>query len=471
MLISAADAAPVATDMEANIARITNRRRGFYGRIERYLAGRHDLPYMPRGATTEYRDLARKAITNWLPLISETFCQLLFVEDYRDASEAQSDAAWKHWQDNKLDARQTIAHRAALEYGVGYVLVLPGENDGESSIRPLHPTRVWADYEDEDDEFPQRVLIRKGKTTNGDHLFELIDDEAVYTLQRPKDGGDMKVVWVELHEMGYVPVVRFRDRLDGKNQGIIYPLINEQDKVNAAVFDLLIALQYASFRQRYATGLIINSDPVTGEPLEPFESAVNRLWVNESVDGKFGEFSQTDVAGHITTYETLTSTMAALGRVSPYTLMGKLVNLSADALAAAESITQRANGQYEILFGESWELVLKCACQAAGQDEPSSSAQIKWKDTEARSMAAQVDALGKMRQMLEVPREATWRMIPGVNKTDVDEWLKMAESEPAADGITALATALSKSGTTPAAGRESLPTVGTPANPLPDASS
>lgn len=462
MLIAAADAAAVATEMESHISRITNRRRGFYGRIDRYLEGHHDLPYMPRGATNEYRTHARRAITNWLPLVSETFCQILFVEDYRSADEAESDAAWKHWQANKLDARQTIAHRAALEYGTGYVIVLPGENPGESSIRPIHPTRVWADYEDDDDEFPQRVLVRKGKAPNGDHLFELIDDEAIYTLSRPKDGGGLKVVWVEMHEMGYVPVVRFRDRLDGRNVGIIHPLINVQDRINEAVFNIRIAMQYAAFRQRWATGLVIPEDDA-GNPVEPFESAVNRLWLSDNPDAKFGEFGQTDLAGPLSEYDSAVSTLAAMGRVSPHTLLGKLVNLSAEALAAAESITQRAGGQFEILFGESWELVLQCAAQAAGDPAPSEDAQVKWKDTEARSLAATVDALGKMVQMLGVPQEAAWRMIPDVNKTDVDSWLTM---KPSTDGVTALADALSKS----TGGRETLPTIGSPANPLPDAS-
>jgi hypothetical protein len=70
-----------------------------------------------------------------------------------------------------------------------------------------------------------------------------------------------------------------------------------------------------------------------------------------------------------------------------------------------------------------------------------------------------------MVQMLGVPQEAAWRMIPDVNKTDVDSWLAMKPAN--ADGITALADALAKTGTTNP--RDVLPTVGSPANPLPSA--
>ena len=41
-----------------------------------------------------------------------------------------------------MDARQTIALRGALEYGVGYVLVLPGA-DGVPVIGRCTRPRVW----------------------------------------------------------------------------------------------------------------------------------------------------------------------------------------------------------------------------------------------------------------------------------------------------------------------------------------
>jgi hypothetical protein len=45
-----------------------------------------------------------------------------------------------------------------------------------------------------------------------------------------------------------------------------------------------------------------------------------------------------------------------------------------------------------------------------------------WQDTTARSLAQSVDALGKLAQMLEVPKRALWGRIPGVTQTDVQEW-------------------------------------------------
>ena len=397
-------------------------RDGRIGRIERYLKGDHDFPYMPRTAKTEYKHLATRSITNWLPLISDTFAKGLFVDGYRPAKAVDNANPWKYWQANGLDARQTIAHRGALEYGSSYVLVLPG--DTGPLIRPLSPTRVHALYLDQDDEWPQYALVKSGRDAFGGHLFKLYDSEAAYTLVIGKDTDKPELVLVEAHNLGVTPIVRFRDRLDDRSSGIIAPLITIQDRVNESVFSLMIALQYASFRQRWATGLAIPINEDTKQPVEPFKAAVDRLWVTDSSEARFGDFDQTEVGGHIETYVSSVRSLAAIAQTPPHVLLGDLVNLSADALAAAEASTQRKIGEYETIFGESWEQVLRLAAAADGDAEGAQdeSAEVRWRDTEARSLAQTVDALGKMVQMLGVPAEAAWERIPGVTDQDVQRW-------------------------------------------------
>ncbi|ONI92836.1 hypothetical protein ALI22I_01550 [Saccharothrix sp. ALI-22-I] len=57
--------------------------------------------------------------------------------------------------------------------------------------------------------------------------------------------------------------------------------------------------------------------------------------------------------------------------------------------------------------------------------------QVRWRDTETRSLAAVVDAWGKAVTMLGVPQRATWERLPGVTDTDVQRW---AEMLPSVDG-------------------------------------
>lgn len=420
----------------------TLHRDGHHGLIRRYLAGDHDLPYMPKGAKAEYRLLAERSITNWLPLVSDTFAKTLFVDGYRASGSRDNAAPWDYWQANGLDARQTVIHRGALEYGAAYNLVLPG--DRAPLIRPLKPTRSLAWYEDEDDEWPVQGLIRKGTRLDGTVLYDVLDATTVYTVGKDPvaKGGTVRFISAASHGLGVTPMVRFRDQLGGESSGIIRPLKNIQDRINEAVFTLGIAIQYASFRQLWATGLAVPVDEVTGDPVEPFQAAVDRLWVTDNADAKFGDFAQTETSGHLRSYESAVKSLAAIAQTSPHVLTGDLNNLSADALAVVEASTTRKSNEYETIFGESWEQTLRLAALADGNTEAATdeSAQVRWRESEARSLAQTVDALGKMAQMLQVPAEGLWERIPGVTDDDIENWKEIAGR---ADGLAAIADVLS----------------------------
>lgn len=413
-------------------------RDGRLGKVRRYLNGDHDLPYMPRKARQEYRHLAKRAITNWTPLVSDTYSKGLYVDGFRPARSAENSTPWSYWQANGLDARQSVAHRGALEYGTSYTLVLPGtlQTRRVPVMRPLSPLRSAAWFSDDDAEFPEIGLRRRGTTADGTRLIEIYDNKSVYTFALPKDSNKWRLGGVEEHGLGVTPFVRFRDRLDGEATGIIRPLIVLNDRVNEVVFATLIALQYASFRQRWATGLAVPEDE-DGNPVEPFEAAVDRLWVAESETARFGDFAQTEVQGHLSVYDSTVRTLAAVSQISPNILTGDLVNLSAEALAQMESQTQHKITEYETLFGESWESAFRLAAVAAGDMDAArdTEAQVRWRDTEARSLAATVDALGKMAQMLQIPVEALWEKVPGVTDQDVTYWKSLRDSDDVLSSI------------------------------------
>lgn len=440
MVMSADSVVSLAEDMISKLNfRLGDREP--YGLIRRYLRGDQDLPYMPKNAKIEYKRLAEKSITNWLPLISDTFSKGLFVDGYRPAKESKNSPAWKYWQDNGMDARQTVVHRGALEYGTAYVLVLPGEPS--PLIRPIPAVKCLAFYEDDDSDWPVYGIIGRGESYSGTHLYDLVDDTAIYHLEASRDestgkpDGDVRLVGTEIHGLGVTPLVRFRDRLDSEATGIIYPLIKIQDRINEVVFTLMISLQYGAFRQRWATGMVIPEEEITDDdgnvvgyrPVEPFKAAVDRLWVTDNPEAKFGEFGQTDVTGHLASYHSTVKTLSSVAQVPPTVLMGDLVNLSAEALAALTDTTQRKISEYETLFGESWEQVFRLASLAAGDLDSANDteAQVRWRDTEARSLAQTVDALGKMAQMLQVPVEELWGRIPGVTDQDVKRWQERAK--------------------------------------------
>lgn len=408
-------------------------------KIADYVAGRHSSVYVPRGARSEYRWLLERAKVKILPLIVTVVAQNMYVDGYRPAGKDENAAPWSVWQANRLDARQHGVHRAALTYGAAYTVVMPGSPT--PVVKPFSPRRLTALYADPvNDEWPMYAIEdRVENTPDGQQrVVRVYDDQARYSLVSKVDGSDLRPSTdrpVEEHGLGVCPVVRFvnTDDLDGDGVlGEVEPLIDAQDQLNMTTFNLMMAQQYAAFRQRWVTGMVPPEDE-SGNPVEPFRSRVDGLFVAEDADTRFGEFGATDLKGYLDSTEATIRHIATLSQVPPYHLLGHMTNLSAEALAAARDGLDRKCAERESSFGEAWEQTLRLAGLAAG-DQGSwedTSAQVVWRDTSARSLAQTVDALGKLVTMLGVPPQELWERVPGVTQTDVERWKTAAHETDA----------------------------------------
>jgi hypothetical protein len=410
-------------------------------KIAAYMRGRQASVYVPRGARQEYRWLISRSKVNLLPLVVTVLAQNLFVDGYRPEKSDKNAKAWAYWQANRMDRGQHGLHRAAAKYGVAYVVGLPGRLADKPMplITPKSPRRLTAFYEDPvEDEWP--VYAIEVKTENvapgkQQRVVLLYDEENRYRLiGRPGSrmlqlddgpGGAME------HGLGVCPVVRYLggDDLDGDEcvRGEIEPLFDLQDQLNMTTFNLFMAQHYSAHRQRYVSGMVATDE--NGNPKAPFEAAVDKLWVSEDPDTKFGEFGQTDLSGYLSSQEAQRRDIATLSQVPPNNLLGQMANLSAEALNAARDGLNSHVGEVKSVFGESHEQTMRLASLAADDEEgwTDTSAQAVWRDTESRSLAQTVDALGKLVQMLGVPPEELWEKIPNVTQQDVMRWKAAAE--------------------------------------------
>jgi hypothetical protein len=416
-------------------------------RIARYVAGKHERVYAPRGASGEYHWLRSRAVVNMLPLLIDVVSQNLYVDGYRPAKKDDNAAAWKIWQANRMDGRQHGIHRAALKYGISYTLVMPGEIPGEGDskptkmpvITPMSPRRLTAFYADPcNDEWPiyavectqQRVKGSDGKLVSR-QLVRLIDDTSAYSFVADERDS---VTWqgVQAHDLGVCPVVRYLNQADLDEDeavaGEVEPLIHIQDQINSTTFGLLMAQQYAAFRQRWIAGMVPEDE--SGRPRAPFNVGVDRLLVAEDPTTKFGEFEASDLGGYIKSREESIREMATISQTPPYYLLGQMANLSAEALAAARDGLDRKSDERKSTFGESHEQTLRLASLAAGDKTgwDDTSSQVVWRDTSTRALAATVDALGKMAQMLGIPVQELWERIPNVTQADIARWKATAQA-------------------------------------------
>ncbi|MQS38879.1 phage portal protein [Streptomyces katsurahamanus] len=422
--------------------------------IDRYYRGKHSGPYMPRNANAEYRLLAERCVHNWLPWVVAAPLQNLQVEGFRP-SVGKGTEVWDVWQSNRMDARQGAVHEAALVYGHSYVAVVP-DTDGPR-ILPMSAMRAWAAYDDPvSDEFPLYAV----------QVFQNPDSGEIERCRYFDDTEITDVVFREgipftadskPHGFGVTPVVRFATSMDllGRSLGLVQPLIPVADRINQSWFDLLIAQTFASFKVRYATGMAppldidpntgeVRTDPETGEPLyRAVQFDPTRVMMAEDPDTKFGELSESPLDGFLKSIETSVQHMAAVSQTPPHYLLGNMANLSADALAAAESSLMRRVEDLRQSFGEAWESVLRLCARAIGKTKLATDrkAQVVWRDTGSRSLAQTADAYGKLVQMVSVPPEALWDKLPGFTQTDVDRFHEFADK---ADPATKMADALAK---------------------------
>lgn len=420
-----------ATEWAVELLSMRKKDSAHLDRIRNYWRGKQPLPIMvPRtGVPTEVRRMAEMSRINVVALPIDVVGQALYVDGYRQERSEKNEAVWDVWQANKMDARQIGVHRASLAYGASYVTVLPG--DPAPVVRGRSPRTLTVAY-GEDDVWPVYALERQ-KGLRGVVTWRLFDEESVYTFRDDPKERKPGAVWAgewqktEEHGLGVCPVVRFRNTgdLDDEDEvmGEIAALIPLQDQMDFTTFDLLVAQHYQAFRQRYVMGWTSPSES------DKAKASASRLWTFDDPDTKVGEFGQTDLKGYIESRESTLTHLAVISQTPPHYLLGKLVNLSAEALAAAEAGQQRKVAQRETTFGESWEMVFGLAA-AAMDEKVTDGAQVRWRDTEARSLASTVDALGKMAQMLNVPPQMLWEQIPGWTQQDVDRAKAIAAGMP-----------------------------------------
>lgn len=104
-----------------------------------------------------------------------------------------------------------------------------------------------------------------------------------------------------------------RPDLLGEAHSEIEDVLDIQDRINKTLIDRLMAQEFSAFRQRWATGYELPEDE-HGQPVEPFRSAVDRLWVAEDSAVKFGEFGATDLTPYLKAAEADVQHMAARTR-------------------------------------------------------------------------------------------------------------------------------------------------------------
>jgi hypothetical protein len=442
--------------------------------LRQYVTGKQALPLVvPRDAPREVQEMARISRINIISIVVNALVESLYVDNMRavdddadvpeldpeqltEPTEAEQTVSeiWRVWQRNKLDRGQSGLYRAVFTYGWAYQVVVAG--DPLPVVRPVSPRSMTALYGDDPD-WPVYALE---KCRNG--RWALYDETHVYRLGRDNQGN-----WTALdkgteHGLTYCPVIRYVDAedldLDDEPEwspapyargvqsnivaGQVAPLLTLQDQADVTTFGLRAAEWYTAFRQRWVVGWTPESKAAK------VAAGASQMWTFDADpdEVKLGEFGETTLEGYLRSRDATARFAATLSQTPVHELIGELVNLSAEALAAAEAGRDRKVDLRKTGMGESHEQAAGAIGDLLDLDVPD-DIEVVWRDTSARAFGAIVDGLGKLAQMLGVPPEALWERIPGATRQEIKRWKQLAAE---GDSLGALTDMLDRqAGTTP----------------------
>lgn len=312
---------------------------------------------------------------------------------------------------------------------------------------------VWGDRLDEGTpkvtfERPDQTIIRYGDSRQGKdglrlwrddrHEYAVYDDGGRFLWKFRRDavtrdgrlrsglvvpstaiGGweprqpDTDDVWPLPNPMGELSMVELPNHslLDPDNPlSDIDGVIAMQDAINLVWAYLLNALDYASLPQRIVTGADYPKVPVldangqkVGERVVPLDELIRDriLWI-PSKDATTSEWTAASLDVFSAVIERAIEHVAAQTRTPPHYLIGKIQNVSAEALTAAETGLVSKTEERMVYISPGLKGVYRLIALAQGDDRKARAARagkIVWKDAQFRGLGQKVDALQKLHGM------------------------------------------------------------------------
>lgn len=423
---------------------------------EDYFEGRHALNFATATYREAYSEMLAAVNDNWIPLVIGMSVERLVAQGFTFSDgptvtdEEADDEALRIWQDNSLDADSALAFTEACKHGESYMLVWPEQvsrpgifgrwfrrrSQVEPKITVEHPAQMVV-RRAAGDRRRRSAAMKKWIEDDGTtvatlylpdsiHYFQMRDYQWVARDGRRDGGNDLGVVPV-------VPIVNEPHMLPCRppkalmvNPHRVNPaatvglgrsdqadIITTVDQIDKLVCDMMVASEFAAFRQRWATGLDVGDEDEEGKEQVAFKAAVDRLWaVPASEHGdevKFGEFQATELKNYTDAIESRVQSLAARTRTPPHYLLGGMANLSGEALQAAETaLASKVRGKQKT-FGEGLEEAMRLAFAIKGDESRAmaTSVEINWAPAETRSESEYMDSLVK-KMSLGIPLQQLW---------------------------------------------------------------
>lgn len=417
---------------------------------------------------------------NWCPVVVATPAERMDVLGIRlDGEGLRPDAEMgRVWRTNEGERESSEAFVVGLAASRAFALVWGDEDEPDTPVitwerpeqaivayqadtrRPTAGLKLWRD-DDAMMEFATlytRTQVWKWQRPSvpirtGNEPEPAVDPTGGWEPRHPA-GDD---TWPISNPMGQVPLVEMRNQtlLDDAPLSDIDGVVAMQRAVNLVWAYLFNALDFATLPQRVVTGadtpmvpILDAQGQVVGEKPVDLDALMQEriLWIPD--DGaETSEWSAARLDVFSAVIERAIEHIAAQTRTPPHYLIGKVANLSAEALTAAETGLVSKASERITYFTPAIRRIFALVAAAQGSTaraRAAMSGKVLWKDPQFRSLAQKVDALSKLRQM-GFPLE--WILEEyGLEPHEVRRVMAMREQELSMDPLGGFADDLARVG-------------------------
>jgi len=406
-----------------------------------YYRGEHKLAYASPEFRTYFADQFKGFSDNWTAPVASAPAERMNILGIRiDSDDQKPDAELSRaWRAADCERGSSEAFVVTLAAARSYALVWGNPLDEDTPrITWERPDQAIVAYDSDtgaraaalklwgDDTMEYATLYlpkavwkfsRSRYTTSGYSVAGLvvsssrIAETALPGGWEPRQG-ELDDTWPIANPMKAVPMVELRNQtlLDDNPLSDIDGVIAMQDAVNLVWAYLLNALDFASLPQRVVMGSEVPKVPVldsegriVGErPLELDLLAKERILWLTGEKTSIGSWPAADLQAYSHVIERAIEHIAAQTRTPPHYLIGKVANLSAEALTAAETGLVSKTGERIVYVNSGIREIFALTASAQGHDDKAKacrSGTVMWADTQFRAIGQKVDALMKLKSI------------------------------------------------------------------------
>lgn len=363
-----------------------------YDRLERYYIGEHELSFATEKFVNAFGSQFREFAMNLCPAVCDAVKDKLKITGF--AVEAGKSDAGSHasriWHENRMDLRSGEVHKEALKNGDAYAIVWP-DAKGRAKIYPNNAANIAVEY---DEEIPCRIVsaAKFWRTADKHTRINLYFPDRIekYITAKPGEtilpeaanlipfgsaqpqlfpGARFDGVHTIANPFGVVPVFHFANNADigmpGRSE--IETAIPIQDGLNKSVLDMLVAMEFSAYRQRWAAGIEIEYDK-DGKAIAPFRSGVDHLWIAQDPNSRFGDFEAAQLDQFLKVKDSFRIDIASVTGTPLHYLMPHMQGQpSGETLKKSETRFIAKVRDRQAAFGQVWSELMEFALMVEGQ--------------------------------------------------------------------------------------------------------